>query len=304
MDVSIIYVNYNTVDLIADSIRSVIQHTKGLDYEIIAVDNNTQSLESLKSIYQSIKLIQLNDNVGFGNANNAGAKEAKGNCLFFLNPDTLLINDAISLLYHEMEKDKRIGITGGNLYDVDGNPIHSYNRIDQSTIGYLRRMFIPSSFLSKLSNQHNFSNELKEVGYITGADLMIRRSIFEEIGGFCKEMFMYYEDVELNYRVHKLGYKSISVPSAKIKHLEGVSISSGDEDEKQWQRDRMNARSKTIFLSNRYHKWYALFLLNLFICNIRIKGLILKCIGKQSKGNRKALELNLYMKDLIDCNLK
>ena len=103
MDVSIIYVNYNSSNLIINSINSVIELTNGVSYEIIIVDNNshTEEKNKLKNYCNNnnITLIESNKNLGFGKANNLGSKYAKGEYLFFLNPDTYLINNAIKELF-------------------------------------------------------------------------------------------------------------------------------------------------------------------------------------------------------------
>ena len=111
---------------------------------------------------------------------------------------------------------------------------------------------------------------------------------------------MYYEDVDLNFKVKKAGYKVVSVPQAKITHLEGKSMKGGDEEEKQWRRDMKSAESQAVFLTNHYSKSYALFLLNLGLTNIRLKGAILSIIGKKSSGNARARRMNEYIKKLVE----
>ena len=101
--VSIIIVNYNTYNLLIDCIESIKTNThNNLDYEIIVVDNNSpiRDIEKLPEVYQDVQLILSDENGGFGKANNLGSRLAKGEYLFFLNPDTLLLNDAISVLYN------------------------------------------------------------------------------------------------------------------------------------------------------------------------------------------------------------
>lgn len=116
MDVSIIYVNYRTSGLIADSLRSVRALTQGVSYEVIVVDNNTE--KSLPAEFGGlfpdidIKYVMLDENVGFGRANNEGFKIAEGRNLFCLNPDTILLNNAIKILSDYLDAHPDTGIVG------------------------------------------------------------------------------------------------------------------------------------------------------------------------------------------------
>jgi hypothetical protein len=232
MDVSVILVNYNTTQLTLNAINSVIEKTKEVLFEIIIVDNNSQdrSIDCVQQMFPNLRYIKSSENIGFGRANNLGAGYAMGNYLFFLNSDTLLINNAIQILFEFLEANLNVGICGGNLFDAIGNPIHSFMK-------YFRNPFtdiFEKTFLSKvfkyyiLHNQHNHENMAIEVAFITGADLFIRKEIFDNINGFDPDFFMYFEDAELGNRVKKKGYRIMSVPDAKIFHLVGASSSIGE----------------------------------------------------------------------------
>ena len=230
MDISIIIVNYNTLKLTKNTINSVIEKTKDLNYEIILVDNASTdgSVEFFEKEYKDKIIFIKNDkNIGFGRANNKGIEIAKGKYVFLLNSDTLLINNAIKILFDFMEKNKDCGVCGGNLFDINLKPTHSFLRelpclsseID-SELNFLGK-FIRK--VTKKRKDFNYSKSEKEVGYITGADMMIRKEILLETGCFDEDFFMYSEETELTYRIKKRGYKIISVPQAMIIHLEGKS---------------------------------------------------------------------------------
>lgn len=230
MDVSVIIINYNTLELTRNTVDSVIEKTNDLEYEIILVDNASTdgSIEFFEKEYKNkIIFIKNNENLGFGRANNKGIEKAKGKYIFLLNSDTLLINNAIKILFDFMEKNKKCGVCGGNLFDIDLKPSHSFliklpclsTEID-SELNFLGK------FIKKVTNKRkdfNYSKLEKEVGYITGADMMIRKEILSETGYFDEDFFMYSEETELTYRIKKRGYKIISVPQAMIIHLEGKS---------------------------------------------------------------------------------
>ncbi len=225
--VSVIIVNYNTATLVKDCIDSIYTKTRQIDFEIIVVDNNSkpEDLNKLKNDHR-YKLITSNQNLGFGRANNLGAKYASGDFFFILNPDTLLVNDAISLLYHYLSTHPTVGIAGGNLFDQDMNKIHSYNRMlpsIQSEMDFAFKRIYRYMRYGK-NWQHNCTAKPLKVAMITGADIMIPRNVWEQVQGFDPSFFMYCEDADLCKRVANLGYTNISVPEAHIIHLEGQSF--------------------------------------------------------------------------------
>lgn len=233
--ISIIIINYKTKELVANTINSIYQYTQDISFEIIVVDNNSKDgiCELLRKQYPKVKFIQNTQNSGFGSANNIAIKQAQGQYLFLLNPDTLLLNNAIKYFYDycEVNKDKKIGCLGGYLEDMEGHTIHSYG----SFLNYWYDVaYIVGYNLKKLLNlkrtkfvkpiYQKFVNPI-EVDYITGADLFIPRDVLEEIGVFDEEFFMYSEETDLEYRMMKNGYTRIVIPEPRIIHLEGQSFS-------------------------------------------------------------------------------
>lgn len=230
IEVSVIIVNYNTEDVLADCIESVYEKTHGVEFEIIVVDNKSQegSLGRLENRYPEINFLFLHRNLGFGQANNEGAKLARGKYLFLLNPDTLLINNAIKILYEHNEQNPNVGICGGNMYKKDMSYASSYYDVDFLRLEY--RII----FNRKRVVGFNTSNKTKEVNVIVGADLFISKHLFDEFNGFDADFFMYFEEVELCYRIQKAGYKIISVPQAELIHLQGSSAENKNEELGKW----------------------------------------------------------------------
>ncbi|MEE8826062.1 MAG: glycosyltransferase family 2 protein [Eubacteriales bacterium] len=245
MDVSILIINYRTPELVADCVRSVIEKTEDVSYEIIVVDNGSGdgSLQKMKStLPESVRLIDAGHNLGFGRANNLAARYASGTYLFLLNSDTLLRNDAVSILFRYMEQNRSCGIAGGNLFSADGSPAGSFCRSFDSPESVRRaaswngivtgirerrrRDRLPENERAHLLADQNFNTSgcAEEVAYVFGADLMISRSLFEELGGFDRDFFMYAEESELSFRVRKKGRAVMSVPEAEIIHLDGGSF--------------------------------------------------------------------------------
>lgn len=192
MDVSIIIVNYRTVDLVKNAIVSIWKNTRDISYEIIVIDNNSgDDLSELFNLnISNLILLNSDNNLGFGKANNQASLIAKGRNLFFLNPDTYLLNNAIKYLCNYIDSHLDIGIVGGNLYNNNMEPNLSYEMLYPSILmdisGAIKNGlgFSISKFLYGNDYEYNHSGLPKEVAYITGAALMIRKKVFIEIEGF------------------------------------------------------------------------------------------------------------------------
>ena len=246
MDVSIIIVNYRSAQMVIDCVHSVFDNTTGLKYEIIIVDNASgdDSVEKLEETFgRKITVISSPQNLGFGKANNLGAKKAAGQYLFLLNPDTLIIDNSILLLYKYIKDCKKIGVVGGNLYSPDMKPLPSYcmefDGLDTEKKKASWKEIIRAKIRQKLDNklkkgtvqfnqEFNYSNEPKQVAYIFGADMMMKKSLFEELQGFDPDFFMYCEEEELSWRITEKGYSIMNLPESKIIHLEGATLKNKD----------------------------------------------------------------------------
>ncbi|WP_035795832.1 glycosyltransferase family 2 protein [Clostridium akagii] len=249
--VSIIIVNYNTRQLIVDCINSIIKNTLEINYEIIVVDNNSadDSCDYIKKQFPKVILIENNDNVGFGRANNIGATRSKGKYVLFLNSDTVLDNDAVSYFYKYFEsfgQAKNIGALGSWLRDSKGVVIHSYSTFP-SMRAILKERFkvviknlIFYSYLKKFRSVKQNCNEnkqrtnlgIKKVDYITGADLFMEKELFKALGGFNRRFFMYFEETELQFRLNNLNKNRYIISEPKIIHLEGKSLKLSDNKKK------------------------------------------------------------------------
>ena len=247
VDVSIIIVNYGSSQLVIDCVDSIQKKVHGLNYEIIVVDNGSED-DSVKQFNNKlngkIRLIESPQNLGFGKANNLGAKYAEGEYLFLLNPDTLLINNAVRILHSFLQNNQKTGIAGGNLYtqQMDGAPSYSL-RFDSLRDEWLRSTWtsilsekvrdkiqfsVPVFSKSSMSHVFNGSGKCRKVAYIFGADMMLSKKLFDSVGGFDPDFFMYGEEEELTRRITKIGYDIVNVPAAKIIHLESATLKAAD----------------------------------------------------------------------------
>ena len=253
IDVSIIIINYNTSALVNDCLKSIFEQSSDFSYEIIIVDNATENLSEM--IYWTdprIRFLQLDKNLGFGGANNRAFEIASGRYLFCLNPDTVLINNAINILKDFLDIHPECGACGGNLYDEAGKPALSYKMrgpgffedTDQLLKRGLSRLFYGKNYM------FNHGIKPQKTAYINGADLMLRRTVINQVGGFDNDFFLYYEETELQFRIRRYGYTICSVPQAKIIHLEGKSFSISRH------RETLSLLSRKLYFDKTHGKIY------------------------------------------------
>lgn len=232
LSVSVIIVNYNTAELLDNCIASVISNTSDVSYEIIVVDNNSEagSIAYITEKYPAVNFILSDENLGFGRANNLGVTQAKGKYILFLNPDTLLINNAISILCQFMEVNPQAGACGGSLYEEDMSPTLSY--LSNSPSRYIREWLIVVN--RSRPDVYYQDNNIMDVSAIIGADLFMRKDLFNELGGFDPDFFMYFEEMHLCHRIIQSGYRVVFVPEAKIIHIGGAAAENKNEELNKW----------------------------------------------------------------------
>ena len=232
MKLSIIYVNWNSVDYLRESITSVYQFTKKFTFEVIVVDNASpeRGVETLKVAFPEIKIIQSEENLGFAGANNLGFRQSSGEYVLFLNPDTTLIEPSIEMLVDRMEQLPDAGIVGCKLLNSDHtvqlSSIQRYPTILNQAIDaeYLRLRW-PGCPLWNIAPLFSDNVKVMKVDVIPGACMLLRRSVFEKAGLFTEDYFMYAEDLDLNYKVKAAGFTNYYVGETAIIHHGGRSSS-------------------------------------------------------------------------------
>lgn len=269
IEVSIIIVSYNTRELLRECLYSLFENTRLLSFEVIVVDNESSdsSVEMVRELFPQVYVLNAGGNVGFGRANNIGIKEARGRNVFLLNPDTILLNNAIKILSDFLDSHDEVAVCGGNLYNVGKEPTHSFLRYLPSVFGELDQLtgYKLAKWCYGKSFEFNHDNQPLHVGYITGADMMIKKTVLDEVGCFDPDFFMYFEETELTYRVRKAGYKIMSVPEACIVHLEGKSHSLKENRERMFLTSRRLYYKKTLRCNLIFYMCQLLYGLNICI---------------------------------------
>lgn len=218
MDLSIIILSFNTKDILDNCLKSILKNSKGIDMEIIVVDNHSTdgSPESIRKNFPGVYLIENNKNEGFAKANNQGIKISKGKYILLLNSDTLVEKDAIKEMINFMESRKEVGVVGPQLLNSDRSKQASAGRFPD-----LFTVFIMLFFEHWQQNRfvRTSFDTLTQTDWIMGAALMIRKNILEKTGLLDEKIFMYYDEVEWCYRIKKAGYKIYFYPKPEIIHL-------------------------------------------------------------------------------------
>ena len=215
--VSIVIPVYNEFQYTYNCVKSIVKNSGNVSYEvIIANDCSTDITQEIEKAVENVRIITTKKNVRFLlNCNNA-AKYAKGKYILFLNNDTQVQENWLSPLVSLIERDQKIGMVGSKLIYPDG--------LLQEAGGIVWKDASAWNFGNRKNTEDPEYNYVKEADYISGAAIMIRKELWEEIGGF-DERFVpaYYEDTDLAFEVRKRGYKVMYQPLSRVVHFEGVS---------------------------------------------------------------------------------
>jgi len=230
LDISIIIVNYNNFELLQQCLSTLINYTKGLEYEIIVVDNNSAEgdVETITSHFNNIILIKNETNEGFAKANNKGVKIAKGKYLLFLNNDTILFDNSIKKLLDFAEEQTGDFILSCRLLNIDGSFQESaYNfptisRLIAATL-FLDQLFTPVNIFSKYNLSSKNASDPIIVDAVIGALIFIKKDTFLKLNGFDDRFYFYHEDIDLCYKLKKLDGSTVFFPGTSIYHIGGAS---------------------------------------------------------------------------------
>lgn len=239
IDLSVIIVSFNNLEIILECLDSLERFNDiGDKLQIIVVDNSTTKdiYEYIIQHYPNVCCIK-NENNGFGQGNNVGAKVAQGDKLLFLNPDTILFEPIFEFALDKFRKYEDLALFGMKLVNRNLSSNLSFFYIDRKSI--LANMMI------KVRNHYNIFNRKKM--FISGANIFIRKSVFYEIGMFDENYFMYCEDKDLSKSVILAGYKTGFFKEKKIIHLEGGSTN-----------DSLKSFERRLVSEKYYHRKYNL----------------------------------------------
>ena len=226
---SIIIVSWNVCDLLQACLQSIEQTKGDLDIEVIVVDSASSdgTVEMISAELPQVTLLAQSQNVGFPAGNNIGLAAATGDYLFLLNPDTELRPNALQALKTYLEQHPEVGMVGPELLNSDGTHQSSRRRFPTILIGMFEATWLqpyaPRSMLSRYYVEDVADNASADVDWLMGAALMIRRAVYEQVGGMDAGYVMYSEELDWCRRIKDIGWRVVYYPEAKITHHHGKS---------------------------------------------------------------------------------
>lgn len=226
MDVSIIILNYRSRGLLKQAIKSIDLASPDLDYEVLVVDNASGdgSVEMVREFFPDVRLFALDENVGFARGNNIAIKEACGKHVFIMNPDTMLREGTLETLFAYMEAHSDVGLVGPKLLHPDRAVQESVHRFPTPLMPFYRRTPLGRlSHARRAMHRYAMRGELegddpREVDWMEGAALFVRKEAIEEVGMLDERFFMYMEDADWARRLWEKEWKVVWHPEATLIH--------------------------------------------------------------------------------------
>lgn len=232
-ELSIIVVNWNSLTYLRECLRTIYRETKGVRFETVVVDNASihEDIGQIAIEFPDTLIIRSERNLGFAGANNLGFQRSSGRYLLFLNPDTKIIGSAIPTMLKQLRSLPDAGVMGCKVLNSDGSVqtscVQRFPTITNQLLDIeLIRLRWPQWKIWGIRSLFSSTQIPSQVEVISGACLMIKREAFEAAGMFNREYFMYAEDVDLCFQVHRLGWNVYCTNEASIVHYGGgASIS-------------------------------------------------------------------------------
>ncbi|MBR2899579.1 MAG: glycosyltransferase [Fibrobacter sp.] len=228
---SIIIVAYNSCDFLPACLKSVRDACEGVESQIIVLDNGSSEpiLPEIKKFFPEVLWLDSKENLGFGKGCNLAEKQATKPYLFFINPDTIISKNAFHEMLQFMEEHPDAGTVGCHILNKDGSLQWACRRsfptivsAVSKTIG-LAALFPKNKTLASYNMTYADPDEMTEVDAISGSFFCMRRDLYEKLGGFDEDFFMYGEDLDLCFRAKVAGCKNYYTPSTNILHFKGQS---------------------------------------------------------------------------------
>ena len=225
-DVSVIIVSYNTRDLLLQCLRSLQSARETVSLEIIVIDNASSdgSAEVCRTI-PGVRVIANSENVGFGRANNQGIRESQSELVLLLNSDTVVLPDTVHKMLHFMRQSKKVGVLGCRIISPDGRRQPSCFRYPNIATIAVERLLLYRfwSTLPQTTLPTSDGLEPTPCDWTIGACMLIRRAALDSVGMFDPDIWLYGEELDLCYKIKKLGWSILVDPAASIVHFGGAS---------------------------------------------------------------------------------
>ena len=231
LKLSIIIINFNVKYFLEQCLCSVTKACKNIKAEIYVIDNLSTdgSKEYFNGKFKDVNFIWNTENIGFSKANNQVLKLVNGDFILFLNPDTILAEDCLEICFACFQSYQDAGALGIRMIDGAGNYLKESKRGFPSPftslfkLSGLTALFPTSKFFARYYLGHLAQHKNQQVDVLSGAFMMIRKSVLDKTGGFDERFFMYGEDIDLSFRIQKAGYKNLYLAETTMVHFKGES---------------------------------------------------------------------------------
>jgi N-acetylglucosaminyl-diphospho-decaprenol L-rhamnosyltransferase len=222
-ELSVVIVNWNTKKFLLDCLEALLASLAAIDAEVFVVDNASTdaSVLAVRNRFADITIIENERNLGFAAGNNVALREARGEYLLLLNPDTLVTPDAVPILLQVMQSDSELGAVGAQLLYADG----SY----QASSGFFPNIWSEIPVFKRLANRGQQDRRvsvpwgevvLKDVDWVSGACLMVRRSVVDQVGTLDEDYWLYTEETDWCFMMRGAGWRIATVSDALVVHFE------------------------------------------------------------------------------------
>ncbi len=241
-DLSVVIVNWNTLDLLRNCLNSLRSACADLQLEVFVVDNGSTdgSQEMVQTEFSEVHLIENSQNLGFAKANNQALQKATGKYLLLLNSDTIVLPNALQGLMQTMEKDAGIGVAGLQLLNEDGSLQNSISNIPSLLTELGNKSLLRLLFPRRFPGKERMLTSPTEVESVIGACMMVRRDAVAEVGWLDEDYFFFLEETDWCLRMQKAGWKVVHDPRYRIYHLQGKSAK------------KVNVRARIEYWRSRY----------------------------------------------------
>lgn len=228
-DLSILIVNWNVKALLRDCLASIDRGRGDLHLEVIVVDSASAdgSQAMVEVEFPWVTLLACDENVGFARGNNLAIAQANGRYILLLNPDTVVLQDALATMVAYLEAEPQVGVVGAQLLNGDGTIQSSRRRFPTLATAFFESTWLESLAPARLLNRYYVTDvppdQIAEVDWLVGACLMTRCAVVEQVGGLDEAYFMYSEELDWCRRVKDAGWRIVYLPAAQIIHYVGKS---------------------------------------------------------------------------------
>lgn len=291
MNLSIIIVSFNTKDLVLGCLKSIYVGYAGdfakKQFEVIVIDNASKdgTVTQVKKEFPQVKLLITQENLGFAKANNKGVEIAKGDTILFLNPDTKVPENTLTLVLKYLNDNSQVGIATCKVVMANGELDDACHRgfpTPWRALTYftgLAKLFPNSLLFNGYHLGYQNMDEIHEIDSCVGAFLMIKREVGEKLGWFDEDYFWYGDDLDLCYRAKQIGFKVMFVPTVSMVHFKGAASGLKKHSEHLSQADSETKKLATyarfevmrIFYRKHYLNIYPKWLTGLVFLGITVK---------------------------------